>query len=135
MPDTPGRFALSRRALAGIGAVLVLLAGALVWHSQNNRIKVPDSEVARQLMRVVKGVEKFKAGNRVLPDKLSTLKEFPQGAVEFEMKQYGVQLANPKLEFFYVTKGANYYVVARYYNEAWIYKGEKKPRLISATAR
>jgi hypothetical protein len=135
IPEITNRFYLSRQTLAWIGGALVLIAGIAAWYTLHARIKVPDSEVARQLMIVVGGVESYKAANRTLPEHLSVLKEFPQGAVEFEMAQYDVQLADPKLELFYVAVDADYYVVARYYDEAWVYKGEHDPQLIRAPAR
>lgn len=111
-----------------IGKHLIIVLVALLtvtittfFLSNKKKPAVPESLVARQLMSIVDGLEKYRSENNRLPDKLSDLLVFPRNAVEWPIEKYYVQLETPLLELFFAVDSEGYIVVARHENEAWTY--------------
>lgn len=134
--DSDPQVLAKRRKVIRIGGlVTVLLLISLGIFYKATVIPVPDSEVARQLMKVVEGIEDYRETNHELPDRLSVLDAFPKDAIEFRPQHYGVQLAAPKLELFYGAHTTGYFVIARYADEAWIYREKSKQKFQKVPSR
>lgn len=100
-----------------------------------NQPLVPNSDVAKQLMVIVDAIEKYQSENSRLPQKLSTLNEFPKGAVEWKIEQYDLQLESSTLELFLWSDASGYIVISRYADEAWMYSSNDEAKLKRIPAR
>lgn len=113
------------------------MIGLLVILAVRNQVQptVPESTLAQQLLEIVGGVERYRLENNRMPKDLSTLAEFPEGAVEWSVDQYDMQLKTSALELFYWEDASGYIVMSRYGNEAWMYTENGKPKLRKIAAR
>ena len=96
---------------------------------------LPESAVAQQLMSIVNGIENYRLERNRMPEMLAELPEFPQGAIEWPVDQYDIQLETSALELFLLKDSTGYIVMSRYGNEAWMYTEKGKPKLRKVPAR
>lgn len=137
--EAPRAGYLGRRGTP-IAAALVATAivVALTFQLFSETVKsLPRGEtpLAKELMKVVAAVESYEAEHKALPTTLSELDAFPKGAVEMDITEYDLILVPPKVELFLEPDEEEYYVIARYGDEAWLYAPHFKVPLSKVPAR
>ena len=123
--EAPGPGLFGRRittfAVALLAAAIVLVLAFQQFPLSANSLPRGETPLARELMKVVAAVEAYEAEHKALPASLRELDAFLKGAVAMDITEYKLILVPPKVEFFLEPDEDNYYVIARFGDEAWLY--------------
>lgn len=110
-----------------IGLLIVIVVGFTLKYQTQKML--PESALAQQLMLIAGGIDRYRLENNRSPKRLSVLPEFPDGAVEWPVDQYNIQLESNALELFYWEDARGYILILRFGGEAWMYTEKGIPKI------
>ncbi|MEY3372749.1 MAG: hypothetical protein RLZZ537_1217 [Pseudomonadota bacterium] len=122
---------LSRPKLAKLGMLILALVvvSLLVFQFLPPKTAV-SSPIASQVSELAAAVDAYYKQNGVLPKKLTDLPEFPEGAIQWPVENYGLRSMDNSPEFFFGDEsGYTYYIIGRQGEEAWAFAKGQQPEL------
>jgi hypothetical protein len=120
-----------RPKLAKLGMlILALVVVSLLVFQFLPRKTAVSSPIASQVSELAAAVDAYYKQNGVLPKKLTDLPEFPEGAIQWPVENYGLRSTDNSPEFFFGDEsGYTYYIIGRQGEEAWAFAKGQQPEL------
>lgn len=110
--------------------MLALVVVSLLVFQFLPRKTAVSSPIVSQVSELAAAVDAYYKQNGVLPKKLTVLPEFPEGAIEWPVENYGLRSMDKNPEFFFDDEsGYTYYIIGRQGEEAWAVVKGQQPEL------